>query len=40
MRSRAVARVRERFDWEQLLDELFVRKAEDSKPEVAAALSN
>ena len=38
MRDLAIARVREHFDWEQLLDELFAGKAGDSKPEVIASL--
>jgi glycosyltransferase involved in cell wall biosynthesis len=39
MRTRAIARVRERFNWEQLLDELFARSAVEAKPEGVAALS-
>ena len=38
MRDLAIAPVREHFDWEQLLDELFAGKAGDSKPEVIASL--
>jgi hypothetical protein len=39
MRIQAVARVRERFDWERLLDSLFARQRPAPAPEPAVTLT-